>query len=561
VVKAVKSKPYVSAIGGVAHWPKWMNFACLHELSPHDLKTVCYLINRCGYNRTGWHMMPVQEVLDYLGPGSNGPAVEESLKNLSTGAYNFLDGGSKVSEGMINWSFRRSIADELSNPKSYGKLDIDVLRQLRTFEAIRLYQVIKERMDSEHKNYWKPTIYELLDKLGRNPKERFDNFRRALEPALKELNRANAFVGELEVEYQRAPGRGRAVCFVTFGFADRVPKKRDSVDLPAYEPEPLPPPPEPTIIDKLLSGELEPPDRGPNFAADAERYFALIENEISRRLDGASSATEHDVRQYCLKIVKNLAITLDAEDHAFRNDAWWRPPADLTGVSQFDGELLDETRKINYGDPPRPAPVRKLEREYRVAHISVSARRQVTHPTGVDPPPLRFHAVPHGESASLCGIIPRRHGFEHAPGVRNNQTNSSAFEYQLLRSEYSGDAVEISFKLRKPKRWVDGEPDQEVTCRYCLQQLKPPRPKLRIRPGFSRPSKIKAAGSVDKTPKLTPSQKRIEAAKVAMATFAARYPPHNPGPLLPVAPARVTAGPVLQPTWFKKKTPPPDDSA
>jgi hypothetical protein len=496
-LKPPKFGEYVHSDGGVVIWPKAFNMAPdLKKLKPGDLKILCYLINRSSFNFADPHVMRVERLFAYLGSKATRASVEDSLTRLRDKTYPewLLDSASAIDEkGFINWRFSEAGA-ELSNPERYGKLSLDVLRPLTSFAAIRIYQVMIERKDSEHKYEWMPTVDELKEKLGRQPAERFNNFKsRILTPAVKELNDVKAFgLNRLEMEPVRAKsGRGLKHAFVKFSLgAPPEPPRLETVEMPVV-PVVEVVPYAPDIFDQILAGMEEPgaPMRDAEFELAAARYFGLIEAEAKRRANQLASENEPDdqLREFFGRIIRNLQITLEAEKHASLTDHRWRPPADLSNISQFTGELMTPDRGIAYG---HPAPVRNAvptPAEYRVAYIkqrNYGLRRRIRRPDPEDyqpnlPPPL-FHAIKPGEKRSVCGIFLRLDGIQVAAAYNRRPPLRLLPEGMVtLRDQ---------IERRIPKHWVTADAGTEVSCPRCktlLRREKPStRPKLRRRPGY-----------------------------------------------------------------------------
>jgi hypothetical protein len=530
-LKPPKLGPYVSSYGGVVRWTLQINMSsALTIYSPEALKTVSYLINRSGYHIRArgtytlgsWHRMPIKDLLDYLGSKATIASVQAAFKELIDadryyGGDRFLSSGSKIEGDFIDWVFSTPVAEDLENPKRYGKLDLDVLRKLTSFEAIRLYQVMTEREDSEQKSTWQPTIAELKEKLGRKPEERFYNFNdRILKPAIKQLNDVKAFgvagtypgapARTLTVEYIRAKaglgtGRGRKLAFVKFSF--HVPPR-----VKPERPEPVEKPVEialPTddIMGQILAGEIEiaAPVRDAEFEAAAARYFGLIEGAIQRRASAAENEMHDQTREYLIQIARRLRITLESEKLACQTHHRWVPPVDLRNIDEFSGRLMDEQRVIDYGDPKPERAAVTPPPAHQVAYIkqrNYGLRRRIQRPRDEEKEgrllALRFHALPAGETKARCGAF-ARYDEKQVSRVfvdRRHWPLWEKIDEERLQERAPKLAHRIMMELAPPKHWVVADAGTEVNCPKCRTILKgeapSTRPILRRRPAKNDPA-------------------------------------------------------------------------
>jgi hypothetical protein len=233
---------------GAVRWPRYLNYRDLSGLTPADLKTLAYLMSLA----KRYQRVPIKSLIEYLGPTATRQTISKSLEKLRDRApdgFSFLDHRSQIEKSSIFLRLDHEFAKSLVYPGAYGKLDIAALRALKTYIAIRLYQVLTERQHSQGKWKWQPTVVELLEKLGRNPDEveRPDNLKRALKPALKELNAARVFGPghHIKTFYVRTHGRGRKLAFISFtisGFSpDTVPAPIPQIAPPVDDLEPAQP--------------------------------------------------------------------------------------------------------------------------------------------------------------------------------------------------------------------------------------------------------------------------------------------------------------------------------
>jgi hypothetical protein len=267
VVKKVKSlldPKYVFDKKGLARVPECVLFARVYGgLTAVDWKTFIYLVNRIdSVDSRGGRRIPVEDALKFLGPGATVQGLNESLSHLGevfvgfdyeeiTGEkrihfWQLLDfDKSRAIAGILYFEFTPTVEELLLlQPTRYGRLHLDVVRQLNTLAGVRLYGAMCAIRHATRHNEWvvpmvDDTAVGLIRFFGCPADIRPDNFlARVVKPAVLELRATKAF-GDVTHVPLRAEGKGRPVNWVSFyagngdGYVRRVRQPRDnrSVDV------------------------------------------------------------------------------------------------------------------------------------------------------------------------------------------------------------------------------------------------------------------------------------------------------------------------------------------
>jgi len=137
--------------------------------------------------------------------------------------------------GELTYTFPHGLAEKLIEPALYSYISLRVMYQFESKYSLILYEILKRYADRNAQEPWWPVkTSELRDLLGCRDKlpDWKDFRRRALDPAMEEINQLAEFTVELdEVRQGRGRGGGRVV-----GVTFRVRRKdRDEAAVTARE--------------------------------------------------------------------------------------------------------------------------------------------------------------------------------------------------------------------------------------------------------------------------------------------------------------------------------------
>jgi Initiator Replication protein len=236
----------VSAFGYV-RWPRSLAEADMPSgWKAIDLKLVLFLAHKIDLNDPwGRHTLHWKEAREFLGGGRK-IDIQSSLDRLMYGRItsktpiDMLHGGggdetytplermsANIDGQEMFWSLQREFVSDLADCRDgYGRVHLNVVRQLESFAALRLYLWAVMTRDA-HKNplteAWEPARLAVF--LGCDPGIRMDHLKsRVIEPAVAEVNAAASF--PLYSHYIRETNtHGRAIKSIQFtispaGFPD-----------------------------------------------------------------------------------------------------------------------------------------------------------------------------------------------------------------------------------------------------------------------------------------------------------------------------------------------------
>mgnify|MGYP001416531374 CR=1 FL=1 len=176
------------------------------------------------------HYIPVKDVMEYLRIDRMSK-LQDSLERLGKGliAIDYLDEDdeprsiyahylssdlSRTGSGMLAFAFDAILTRFISEPKVYGLISVNRIRDLPTFSAQKLYEIMALNFRKKSP-VWRTTPDELrcLWQMGKR-NARWDNFRtHVIEKAVADVNAVADF--DVRVEYVRG-GRGGGVVEIVF---------------------------------------------------------------------------------------------------------------------------------------------------------------------------------------------------------------------------------------------------------------------------------------------------------------------------------------------------------
>lgn len=176
------------------------------------------------------HYIPVKEVMEYLRIDRLSK-LQDSLERLGKGsiAIDYLDENneprsiyahylssdvSRTGSGMLAFAFDAILTRFISEPKVYGLISVTRIRDLPTFPAQKLYEIMALNFRKKSP-VWRTNPEELrsLWQMGKR-NARWDNFRtHVIEKAVADVNAVAEF--DVRVEYVRG-GRGGGVVEIVF---------------------------------------------------------------------------------------------------------------------------------------------------------------------------------------------------------------------------------------------------------------------------------------------------------------------------------------------------------
>ncbi|MGD9803873.1 MAG: replication initiation protein [Hyphomicrobiaceae bacterium] len=177
------------------------------------------------------HEVPLQELREYLGRHESNDQVRETLTALSEVILNFdyldTDGDRKwgsgslivVSgyevgdEGVVRFTWPHWLRPLLAEPAKWARLSMLTVRSFQSKYGLRLFENL-EIVANRHVKEWIVTVDDLRILLG--VKEKLQGWgafhRRALAPALEEVNR----IADFHVDWQVHRQRGRKIAAIRF---------------------------------------------------------------------------------------------------------------------------------------------------------------------------------------------------------------------------------------------------------------------------------------------------------------------------------------------------------
>jgi plasmid replication initiation protein len=125
-------------------------------------------------------------------------------------------------DGLLEYEFTNEVVDLLIEPALYSYISLRIVYQFESKYGLILYEVLKRYADREAaRPYWAVKTSELRDLFGcRGKLKDWRDFRkRALIPAVDEINRLSGFQVEIEEARQGSGRGGGRVVGVTFSIS------------------------------------------------------------------------------------------------------------------------------------------------------------------------------------------------------------------------------------------------------------------------------------------------------------------------------------------------------
>lgn len=186
------------------------------------------------------HEVPIQELREYLGKHESNDQVRTSLTNLSEVILNFdyidtdgdrkwgsgslivVSGHETGGEGLVRFTWPHWLRPLLAEPAKWARLSMPVVRAFQSKYGVRLYENL-ETVANRHVREWEVKVDDLRVLLGVGTKLKGwgSFYRRAVEPALAEVNELADFEADWEVHRQR----GRKVVAIKFVVSKKGERK------------------------------------------------------------------------------------------------------------------------------------------------------------------------------------------------------------------------------------------------------------------------------------------------------------------------------------------------
>lgn len=252
ILPALKSVPRRSGAGSLmdddATVPKAVGLIQVKEqagsLSLQDQKIMNALLFYSHddiINPQAVHEVPLQELREYLGRHESNDQVRATLTNLSRVilSFDFIDtdgdrkwgSGSLIvvsghevgDDGLVRFTWPHWLRPLLAEPAKWARVSMPIVRAFQSKYGVRLYENL-ESVANRHVKEWVVTVDDLRVLLGVGEKLKgwAALYRRAIEPALSEVNALADFEANWEVQRQR----GRKVVSVRFTVAKKGGRER-----------------------------------------------------------------------------------------------------------------------------------------------------------------------------------------------------------------------------------------------------------------------------------------------------------------------------------------------
>jgi Initiator Replication protein len=177
------------------------------------------------------HEVPLQDLREYLGSHESNDRVRVSLTNLSriqlefdyidtdgdrkwgSGSLIVVSGHERDQDGLVQFTWPHWLRPLLAEPAKWARLSMPVLRAFQSKYGVRLYENL-EAVANRRVSEWVVEVDDLRVLLGVGDKLKGwgSLYRRAVEPALAEVNQFADFSADWEISRQR----GRKVVAVRF---------------------------------------------------------------------------------------------------------------------------------------------------------------------------------------------------------------------------------------------------------------------------------------------------------------------------------------------------------
>lgn len=201
------------------------------------------------------HYINVKLLCEMIGFDSNNISyLKTALKGLSqiTIEFDLLDddgtqdwkfsvliaeGG--ISKGVCNYAFTDTLSEKMYHPDMYSKINLSVLREMKSAHALVLYENCYRYVDIAHTPWWDVDVFRKLMSVDDLPSyQQFKLLNRAvIQPAMKEVNAVSNI--QLELETKR---KGRTVTGLRFLIRPNpqlsligMESEDDITQMPAYQ--------------------------------------------------------------------------------------------------------------------------------------------------------------------------------------------------------------------------------------------------------------------------------------------------------------------------------------
>ena len=175
------------------------------------------------------HSLPVPLLCELVGiDGNNILHLKRALKSLTTTSitWDVLDdngdsswsfaallSGGTIKNGVCTYRYDKGLAKELYNPEIYSRINLGVIKKIKTAHTLVLYENCYRFISIGHTGWW--DLETLRDIMGLSESKSYSAFKdlnkHVLKPAIAEVNRVSNII--IEMEYKRT---GRAISGVRF---------------------------------------------------------------------------------------------------------------------------------------------------------------------------------------------------------------------------------------------------------------------------------------------------------------------------------------------------------
>lgn len=175
------------------------------------------------------HSLPVPLLCELVGiDGNNISHLKRALKSLTTTSitWDVLDdngdsswsfaallSGGTIKNGICTYRYDKGLAKELYNPEIYSRINLGVIKKIKTSHTLVLYENCYRFISIGHTGWW--DIETLRDIMGLSESKSYGAFKdlnkHVLKPAIAEVNQVSNII--IEMEYKRT---GRAISGVRF---------------------------------------------------------------------------------------------------------------------------------------------------------------------------------------------------------------------------------------------------------------------------------------------------------------------------------------------------------
>jgi len=175
------------------------------------------------------HSLPVPLLCELVGiDGNNISHLKRALKSLTTTSitWDVLDdngdsswsfaallSGGTIKNGVCTYRYDKGLAKELYNPEIYSRINLGVIKKIKTSHTLVLYENCYRFISIGHTGWW--DIETLRDIMGLSESKSYSAFKdlnkHVLKPAIAEVNQVSNII--IEMEYKRT---GRAISGVRF---------------------------------------------------------------------------------------------------------------------------------------------------------------------------------------------------------------------------------------------------------------------------------------------------------------------------------------------------------